>query len=322
MIKTINLKDINEPIEFEVETIATKKPEGAIKSDTLTISDFGNELERKEEIGYTTEFEIEENKKVVVESNEDYSHSSYEGIPKEWYGDVWIITSGEFMALLTGQEYALYCGLNTIKYHNAQKDKPVNYLWENQLKYSYLAEELQLYGGKNKAGEDATVSRQTIGRLVNSLISKGVLTRKKILSEEHEVIQYILVSAKGELFTKIEKPLLEVLTRTLKGQVIKTYAYIKAMYEVSIKNGNKELNISRSTIAKAINEVSKKGAIGERQLKNISMYLSVLYNLNLVKASVLGKENINGIYSKLIRVEKVNTSLKDIPIVKSKKKAS
>lgn len=172
-----------------------------------------------------------------------------------------------------------------------------------------MAERLQLHSGKNRDGEESTVSRQTIKRLISSLISKGILTKKKVISEGHEVMQYILVSAKGELFTKIEKPLLEVLTRTLKGQVIKTYTYIKAIYEMALRNNN-QLNLSRETIAKAINEVNKNGDIGERQLKNISVYLTLLNDLNLVETSVLIRSNIDGSYSKLININKVNSSLK------------
>lgn len=296
MIETIDLKDIKGFDSLSESTIVvTNKPQGAIFKTV------------KEEIKPIP---------VIKEVSDDkkYSKHTYDGISKEWQGDVWIITGGEFMALLTGQEYAVYCGLNTIKYHNGSTDEPVNYLWENQLKYSYLAEELQLHGGKNKAGEDATVSRQTIGRLVNSLINKGVLTKKKIKIDDREVMQYILVSAKNELFTKIERPLLKELTTRLKGQVIKTYAYIKAMYELSLKNGNDSLNISRTKIAKAINEVSKNGDIGERQLKNITMYITILYNLNLVTASVEKRQNSDNTYSSYIKVLGIKSKLKDLPL--------
>lgn len=253
------------------------------------------------------EFNLEEEVSKVEISNEEFN------------GKVYVITTSDFMTVLTGNEYALYCSLLTISYHNNNAEHPVNYLWETQVNFSNLSEELRLYGGKNKEGIDSIMTRKSIAKLFKSLVDKEVLKKQTVSDGDGQQInRYIIKSAKGKLFTTIEKSLLKTLNKTVKGQVIKTYAYIKAIYESSKRNGIHETRISRPTIASSIGEINKKGEVGKRQLDNVSDYVKILYNLNLVNVTkLIGNDNTGRVISTL-RIDKVNTSLKDIPTEKIK----
>lgn len=252
--------------------------------------------------------------KIINKVDTVEQHQNLQGIPKEWYGTIHIISDDKFFALLDGNEYALYIALKSISYHDS---KGQHYLYNDQINFSYLSEELELKGNKNKAGEDAIVSRQSIKKLFNILVIKKVLTKGKYKGKE----VYFVMNEKDYKFTPVDNKLLNVLTRTLKGQVIKTFIYLKACYENNLRNGKKETFINRETIARAINEVSKNGNIGKRQLDNISMYITLLYNLNLVIAyQTKPILNDKGNFTSCLVITKVNNSLKDIPIKGARKK--
>ena len=246
---------------------------------------------------------------ISKEAPEEKIHPNLVGIPKSWEGIIHIISDEKFMALLDGNEYALYMGLKEISYNDK---KGTHYLYMSQCGFSGLSEELQLKGNKNKSGEDTIVSRQSIKKLFDSLVRKNVLTKGTFEGQD----VYWIMNEKNYKFTKVDNRLLKILTTTLKGQVIKTYIYIKACFE-NLEEGNKELFINRNTLAKAINEVNKKGKIEKRQLDNISMYITLLYNLNLIKSHMKIIQNTKGnVKSSCIVVTKVNDSLKDIPVKK------
>lgn len=239
-------------------------------------------------------------------------HPNLQGIPKEWFGVIHIISDDKFFALLDGNEFVLYMALKGISYH----DKGQHRLYKDQLNFSLLSEQLELKGNKNKAGNDTVVSRQSIKKIFNKLVLKKVLYSG--IFEGKEV--YFIMNEKDYKFTKVDNRLLNILTKTLKGQVVKTFIYLKACYENAERSGKKEVFFNRETIAKAINEVDKKGGIGKRQLDNISMYVALLYNLNLVIAAQT-KPTLNdkGNFTSCIVVTKVNNSLKDLPVKKGVK---
>lgn len=221
-------------------------------------------------------------------------------------GKIHIISDEKFFALLTDLEYQLYTALKAISYHN---NRGKHHLFDDQINFNQLSEELELNAGKNKNGEDSVVSRQTISKTFKSLVEKKVLTEGTIFEDR---TGYFIIDEKDYKFTRINKVLMIALTKALKGQVIKCYIYLKANFENAKRNGKNSFFINRETLALAINEVSKKGDIGQRQLKNITAYTTILYNLGLLDicVNVMKKD---GKYSSCYQINNVADELKKIP---------
>lgn len=222
----------------------------------------------------------------------------------EFNGKIHIISDEKFFALLTDTEYQLYMALKSISYHN---NKGQHHLFDDQIDFKELSQTLELHAGKNKNGEDSVVSRQTISKTFKSLVDKGVLTKGIVIEDKQE---YFIIDEKEYKFTKVSKTLMIALTKTLKGQVIKCYIYLKANFEY---NKNNYL-INRETLAKAINEVNKKTSeIKKKNLDNITAYTTILYNLGLLDICILAKKNVNGTYSSCYQINNVSDELRKIP---------
>lgn len=224
-----------------------------------------------------------------------------------WNGKIHIISDEKFFALLTDKEYQLYCALKSISYHN---NRGKHYLFSDQISFRSLSEELSLTAGKNKNGEDSVMSRQTIAKTFKLLEEKKVL-KKDILFEDKE--GYFIVTEKDYKFTSINNELLKYLTKTLKGQVIKVYIYIKANFEYNKRNGKEYTLFTREKLAIAINEVNKNGDIEKRQLTNITAYTTILYNLGLLNIGTMSTKKLDGTYSSCYKVDGVSDKLKRIP---------
>ncbi|MGL4572777.1 MAG: hypothetical protein ACRCVJ_17145 [Clostridium sp.] len=224
-----------------------------------------------------------------------------------WNGKIHIISDEKFFALLTDKEYQLYCALKSISYHN---NRGKHYLFSDQISFKSLSEELSLTAGKNRNGEDSVMSRQTIAKTFKSLEEKKVL-KKDILFENKE--GYFIITEKDYKFTSINNELLKCLTKTLKGQVIKAYIYIKANFEYNKLNGKEYTLFTREKLAVAINELNKNGDIEKRQLTNITAYTTILYNLGLLNIGIMTTKKLDGTYSSCYRVDGVSDKLKRIP---------
>ena len=222
-----------------------------------------------------------------------------------WKGKIHIISDEKFFALLTDKEYQLYCALKTISYHN---NRGKHYLFSDQISFRSLSEELSLNAGKNKNGEDSVMSRQTIAKTFKFLEEKKVL-KKDILFQDKE--GFFIITEKDYKFTNINNELLKCLTKTLKGQVIKAYIYIKANFEYNKRNGKAYTLFTREKLAIAINEVNKKnGEIKKKNLDNITAYTTILYNLGLLNIGIMTTKKLDGTYSSCYRVDGVSDKLK------------
>lgn len=223
-------------------------------------------------------------------------------------GKIHIISDEKFFALLTDLEYQLYTALKAISYHN---NRGKHHLFDDQINFNRLSEELELNAGKNKNGDDSVVSRQTISKTFKSLVEKKVLTEGTIFEDR---TGYFIIDEKDYKFTRINKILMIALTKALKGQVIKCYIYLKANFENAKRNGKNNYLINRETLAKAINEVNKKtGEIKKKNLDNITAYTTILYNLGLLDICILAKKNVNGTYSSCYQINNVSDELRKIP---------
>lgn len=231
----------------------------------------------------------------------------------KWNGKIHIISDEKFFALLTDNEYALYLALKSISYHD---NKGNHYLFQDQVNYKRLAKELLLKGNKNKAGENTSISRQSIAKLFMSLINKNIL-KHGIVREFESKEGYFIINEENYKFIRINNEFLKALTQNIKGQTLKTYIYIKAAFDYSLRNGNRKLFINRQTIAEAINEVNSNGVIGKRQLDNITQYISLLCELNLITTKTITTKKADGKYSACLTVVKVNDELEDTHISKA-----
>ncbi|EHK2326853.1 hypothetical protein KCK52_000651 [Clostridium perfringens] len=227
---------------------------------------------------------------------------------KQWDGKIHIISDERFFALLTDNEYQVYCALKSISYHN---NRGKHHLFTDQISFRELSKKLELKVGKNKNGDDTVMTRQTLSRIFKSLEEKKIIN-KGIIFDDKEC--YFIITEKDYKFTRIDNELLKVMTKCLKGQVIKTYVYIKANFEYNKLNGKNYTLMNRETIAKAINETNKHtGEIKKKNLDNITAYTTTLYNLGLLDISLMTIKSINGAYSSCYRIDAVSDKLKQIP---------
>lgn len=224
----------------------------------------------------------------------------------KWDGKIHIISDKKFLAVLTDSEYHLYVALKGMSHHNSNGQ---HHIYKNEVKFEDLSKKLELFAGNNKKGEQSFMSRQTISKLFKSLEKQGVI---KLGNFEDGREVYFIINEDNYKFTKVNKETIELMVKCIKGQVVKTYIYIKANFEYNKKNGN-ETHFTRETIATAIGEINKKGEIGERQLKNITLYTTLLYNLSLLDIHIEKRKNNDGTYSARYKINNVSDKLKKIP---------
>lgn len=227
----------------------------------------------------------------------------------EWDGKIHIISDERFFALLTDVEYQVYCGLRAMAHNTGKKglrsERVFDYVYISS--WTEMSEELNMLGRK----EGTIITRDTLRKTFNSLVKKGVLIKNDSFKDNvvYEIFNHNIEKYK---FTRVDKELIEGLTKCLKGQVIKAYIYIKANFENNVKN-RKETKLNRNTIAKAINEVNKKGEIGKRQVDNISLYIKLLYNIGLVDAQINLIYKDGKVESSILQINNVGEELKKLP---------
>ena len=226
----------------------------------------------------------------------------------EFNGKIHIISDEKFFALLTDIEYQLFIGLKVIAYHD--KDGQ-SYLYDSQVSnFSELSEKLRLVGRV----EGTIINRQTITKTFKSLVSKGVLTRKECLFENNGEVYsgYELINENkmNYKFARINNELLKAMKLVFKGNILKLYVYLKANFDYNKSKGN-ETSFKRETLAKAINEVNKKGEIGKRQLDNITLMLRVLYTMGLVDIRNEKYMSPDGTFKEKLKIVNVTDELKN-----------
>lgn len=226
----------------------------------------------------------------------------------KYEGKLHIISDEKFFALLTDAEYQLFIGLKVIARHDKNGQ---SYLYDNQVNnFSALADNLKLAGRV----EGTTIDRKTIAKTFKSLVSKGVLTKKECLFENDGEVYggYELINENkmNYKFARINNELLKAMKLVFKGNILKLYVYLKANFDYNKSNGN-ETYFKRETLAKAINEVSRKGEVGKRQLENITLMLRVLYTMGLVDIKHEKYMSPDGTFKEKLKIVNVTDELKN-----------
>lgn len=225
----------------------------------------------------------------------------YEEIIEESFeGDIFVISDGKFIKGLTGNEFLVYYSfLGLVSKHNNDGQ---HYIYKNDLNFSKLEQELELSGRY----ENTIMKRTTIKSTFNELVKKKVFKLVK-LDNGDEV--YYIVPVKKYMFTRMPKETYKAFSKTLSGDALKIYCFIKGNLENVRLNGKNVLYLNRKTIATACGITNKKGEVEERQLRTVGTILKTLNTFGVIDCA-LSKKVVDGKIMARYEIYNVMTEIK------------
>ncbi|WP_434797590.1 hypothetical protein [Terrisporobacter vanillatitrophus] len=191
---------------------------------------------------------------------------------KEFNGDIFVISDGKFIKGLTANEFLVYYAFLGISRHN---NNGQHYIYNNDLNFVKLEEELKLSGRY----ENTIMSRKTMKSTFDELVKKKVFTLVT-LDNGDEV--YYIVQTKEYLFTRMPKETYKAFSKTLSGNALKIYCFIKGNLDNIKANGKDILYMNRSTIAQSCGITNKKGEVTIKQLDLVGTILKTLYSFDII----------------------------------------
>lgn len=198
----------------------------------------------------------------------------------EFNGDIFIISDGKFIKGLTGNEFLVYYAfLGILSRHN---NNGQHYFYKKELNWSELEQDLRLKGRI----KDTIMKRTTMKSTFDSLVKKKVF---KLVTLDNGDEVYYIVNIKGYLFTRMSKETYDSFSKTLSGDALKIYCFIKGNLDNVKSNGGKILYMNRQTIAENCGITNKKGKIEERQLRAVGTILKTLGSFGVIDYALVKK---------------------------------
>lgn len=218
---------------------------------------------------------------------------------KVFEGDIFIISDGKFIKTLTADEFKVYYSFLGVLSKNDGKGKHLVY--KKQLNFSELALELRLKGRT----EGSIMTRQSLKSAFDSLVKKKVFKLAKLNKDE----VYYIMTTQNYMFTRMPKETYTAFSKTLSGDALKMFCYIKGNLDNVKSKGGNVLYISRTKIASECGITNNKGQVGERQLKTVGTILKTLGSFGVIDYAMV-KVNVDGKIKSRYEVYGVNTNIK------------
>lgn len=220
---------------------------------------------------------------------------------KVFEGDIFIISDGKFIKTLTADEFKVYYSFLGVLSKNDGKGN--HYIYKKQLNFSELTLELRLKGRT----EGSIMTRQSLKSAFDSLVKKKVF-RPKTKNGKDEV--YYIMETQSYMFTRMPKETYTAFSKTLSGDALKMFCYIKGNLDNVKSKGGNILYISRTKIATECGITNSRGQVGERQLKTVGTILKTLGSFGVIDYAMV-KVNVDGKIKSRYEVYGVNTNIKN-----------
>ncbi|MFQ7076158.1 MAG: hypothetical protein ACLRQZ_07485 [Clostridia bacterium] len=231
----------------------------------------------------------------------------YEEIIEESFeGDIFVISDGKFIKGLTANEYLVYYAfLGLVSNHNNDGQ---HFIYKHDLNFAQLEQDLRLSGRY----ENTIMSRKTMKSTFDDLVKKKVF--KSVTLDSGDEVYYI-VPVKKYLFTRMPKETYKAFSKTLSGDALKIFCFIKGNLDNIKANGKDVLYMNRSTIAKACGITNRKGEITIKQLDLVGTILKTLYSFDIidyvlktksVDGKLVGRYEFYGTKTELKKQKKIN----------------
>lgn len=217
---------------------------------------------------------------------------------EEFDKDIFVISDGRFVKTLTGNEFLIYYSfLGVLSRHN---NGGQHYFYKHELNFSELEKELKLKGRYEKS----VMSRKTMKSSFDELVNKKVF--KPITLDNGDEVYYIVPST-NYMFTRMTKQVYKRFSKTLSGDALKIFCFIKGNLDSVKLKGEKVLYLNRQTIAENCGIVNSKGEVNERQLRTVGTIISTLGdNFGLIDYQVRTKR-IDGTIKSIYEIHYVRT---------------
>lgn len=220
---------------------------------------------------------------------------------QEFDKDIFVISDGRFIKTLTGNEFLVYYSfLGVLSRHN---NNGQHYFYKSDLNFSELEQELRLRGRY----QNTIMTRKTIKTSFDQLVKKKVFKLTK-LDNGDEV--YYITPTRNYMFTRMTKQTYKGFSKTLSGDALKIFCFIKGNLDNVKLKGEKVLYLNRHTIAENCGITNNKGEINERQLRTVGTIISTLGdNFGLIDYKIRTKI-IDGEIKSIYEIQNIRTHCK------------